>query len=146
MPPTGDVAHNPGMCSDWEWNQWPFGSQASTQSTEPHQPGLIYLFFNIFFTKIGNPFSHDVFSLRENWWCYLIDWYSKRKKVNNDTGKNDLCSFSYLLWVGHRWNVNNTYIEIYFWLSYFEPNFEVDKKVDNWFLSHCNVYKRSKIK
>ena len=36
----GDLAHNPGMCPDWEWNQRPFGSQASTQSTESHQPGL----------------------------------------------------------------------------------------------------------
>ena len=39
-PPTGDLAHNPGMCPDWESNQQPFDSQASTQSTEPHQPGL----------------------------------------------------------------------------------------------------------
>ena len=37
--PTGDLACNPGMCPDWESNQRPFGSQASTQSTEPHQPG-----------------------------------------------------------------------------------------------------------
>ena len=27
-PPTGDLAHNPGMCPDWELNRWPFGSQA----------------------------------------------------------------------------------------------------------------------
>ena len=40
MPPTGDPAHNPGMCPDQESNWWLFGSQASTQSTEPHQPGL----------------------------------------------------------------------------------------------------------
>ena len=39
-PPTGDPARNPGMCPDWESNQRPFGSQASAQSTEPHQPGL----------------------------------------------------------------------------------------------------------
>ena len=26
-PPTGDLAHNPGMCPDWESNQQPFGSQ-----------------------------------------------------------------------------------------------------------------------
>ena len=39
-PPTGDLAHNPGMCPDWELNWRPFGSQASTQSTEPHPPGL----------------------------------------------------------------------------------------------------------
>ena len=38
--PTGDLAHNPGMCPDWELNLLPFGLQASTQSTEPHQPGL----------------------------------------------------------------------------------------------------------
>ena len=30
MPPAGDLAHNPGMCPDWELNWQPFGSQAST--------------------------------------------------------------------------------------------------------------------
>ena len=39
MPPTGDLAHNPGMCPDWESSWWPFGLQAGTQSTEPQQPG-----------------------------------------------------------------------------------------------------------
>ena len=38
--PTGSLASNPGMCPDWESNWRPFGSQASTQSIEPHQPGL----------------------------------------------------------------------------------------------------------
>ena len=38
--PTGDMAHNPGMCPDWKLNRSHFGLQASTQSTEPHQPGL----------------------------------------------------------------------------------------------------------
>ena len=37
--PTGDLARNPGTCTDWESNWRPPGSQASTQSTEPHQPG-----------------------------------------------------------------------------------------------------------
>ena len=27
VPPTGDLAHDPGMCPDWESNRWPFGSQ-----------------------------------------------------------------------------------------------------------------------
>ena len=40
VPPTGDLACNPGVCPDRESNQWPFGSQASTQSAEPHQPEL----------------------------------------------------------------------------------------------------------
>ena len=39
-PPTGDLACNTGMCPNWELNQWPCASQAGTQSTEPHQPGL----------------------------------------------------------------------------------------------------------
>ena len=39
-PPTGHLAHNPGMCPDWEWNQRPLGSQACAQFVEPHQPGL----------------------------------------------------------------------------------------------------------
>ena len=45
--PTEDLAHNPGMCPDWEWNQQPFGSQAGTQSTDPHQPGLCVSFLKI---------------------------------------------------------------------------------------------------
>ena len=40
-PPTG----NPGMCPDGELNQRPFGSKAGAQSTEPHQPGLIFTWF-----------------------------------------------------------------------------------------------------
>ena len=40
-PRTGDLASNPAMCSDWESNQCPFGSQASAQSTEPHQSEFI---------------------------------------------------------------------------------------------------------
>ena len=38
-PPTGDLAHNPSMCFDWELNRPPVNSQAGSQSTEPHQPG-----------------------------------------------------------------------------------------------------------
>ena len=43
--PTGDLACNPGMCPDWQLNQRPFGSQAGTQFTEPHQPGLLVPFY-----------------------------------------------------------------------------------------------------
>ena len=45
-PPTGDLAHNPGICPDWEVNRRPFGSQAGIQSTEPHQPGLFLPLFS----------------------------------------------------------------------------------------------------
>ena len=50
VPPTGDLACNPGMCPDWELNQQPFGLQAGTQSTEPHHQGNIYI-FNISFNE-----------------------------------------------------------------------------------------------
>ena len=36
---TWDLVCNPGMCPDWVLNWQPFGSQASAQSTEPHQLG-----------------------------------------------------------------------------------------------------------
>ena len=45
VSPTGD----PGMCPDWESNWRPFGLQASTQSTEPHQPQQGCLFIVVFF-------------------------------------------------------------------------------------------------
>ena len=44
MPPAGGLACNPGMCPDWESTQGPFVSQAGTQFTEPHQPGLMIPF------------------------------------------------------------------------------------------------------
>ena len=45
MPPTGDL--NAGVCPDWESNRQTFGSQDSTQSTEPHQPGLDVVFLTL---------------------------------------------------------------------------------------------------
>ena len=36
------LGQNTGMCPGWESNQQPFGLQASTRSTEPHQPRLSY--------------------------------------------------------------------------------------------------------
>ena len=50
VPLGGDLACNPGMCPDWDSNQWSFGSQTGAQSIELHQPGwgklsLILLFY-----------------------------------------------------------------------------------------------------
>ena len=41
-PTIGDLAHNPGMCPEWEstWQPGQELEQASAQSTEPYQPGL----------------------------------------------------------------------------------------------------------
>ena len=55
----GDLAFNPGMCPDWESNQQTLGSPASTQSTDPHQPGLSVQFLNVQFhlqsSSYGSP-------------------------------------------------------------------------------------------
>ena len=45
-PSIGDMAQNPGMCPDWESNQQPSGSQAGTQSIEPHQQRPLMSLFN----------------------------------------------------------------------------------------------------
>ena len=42
-PPTGDLAHNTGVCPDWELNWRPFDLQVGAQSTEPDQPGLPFI-------------------------------------------------------------------------------------------------------
>ena len=45
------LARNPGICPDWESNWLPVCSQASTQFTEPYQPGLfgVVVFLKILF-------------------------------------------------------------------------------------------------
>ena len=65
-PPTGDLACNPGMCPDWESNQRPFGLQAGTQSTEPHQPWLLFFICAKFY---------DIFSIYD--WIDFADWRCK---------------------------------------------------------------------
>ena len=43
------LAYNPGMLPDWGLNPRPFGLQASTQSTDPHQPALVQSLTGLFF-------------------------------------------------------------------------------------------------
>ena len=59
VPPTGDLACNPGMCPDWESNLWLFSLQAGTQSTESHQPGHYIILF-AFFSNVKNLFSSSL--------------------------------------------------------------------------------------
>ena len=60
MTLTGDLAPNPGMCSDWELNWQPFGSQAGTQSTEL-QPARAKNIFHPYFFALISPFLHFPF-------------------------------------------------------------------------------------
>ena len=78
MPPTGDLACNPGMCSDWELNQWPFGSQAGTPSTEPHQPGLCGFFLHSFNITVQAYLAKWKFS-----YCWNCLQDSKKKSLQH---------------------------------------------------------------
>ena len=63
LPPSAELAHNLSMCPDWESNQQPLGSQASAQSSEPHQPGLKTLNKNTmsitYFSSVPNTCEDD---------------------------------------------------------------------------------------
>ena len=67
--PTRDLAGNPGMCPDWESNQQPFGLQAGTQSTEPHQLGPFFEIFDINLKVVTLPQSH-IFLNRFHFLCF----------------------------------------------------------------------------
>ena len=59
-PATGELTRNPSMCPDWELNLRLFDSQADTQSTEPHQLGLIVLwnFISLIGRQVEDLFKH----------------------------------------------------------------------------------------
>ena len=59
---------------DWELNQWLFGSQAGTQSTEPHQPWLNVQYF-LFYDKMG---YSDL-----KMYPFLLEFSSKRSRFNS---------------------------------------------------------------
>ena len=56
-PLTGDMAHNPGLCPDWESNWRPFGPQAGTQST------------------VWNALMHTILTLTQSRWNMHSDSY-----------------------------------------------------------------------
>ena len=105
-PPTGDLAHSPGLYPDWESNWWLFGSQATTQTTEPLQPGLYHFFksnYAVKFTK--NPLrlrfipSLPVFfcalscfrsyiEVFNPFWVNFHIWYKQTHKYRQEYGGN----------------------------------------------------------
>ena len=48
VAPTGDLSHNPGMCPDWELNQWPVGSQPALSPLSYTSKGdhLVFWYFS----------------------------------------------------------------------------------------------------
>ena len=58
VPTTGDLAHNLGMCPDWESNRQPFGLQLTLSPLSYTSQGLImlssnYLLFKVLFKTLA---------------------------------------------------------------------------------------------
>ena len=81
VPPTGDLAHNPGMHPDWEWNWWSFSSQAGAQSTESHHS------CNIFHSKSLPGMNSLSFCITEKVFIFIFETYF------HWAWKNRFCSF-----------------------------------------------------
>ena len=67
VPPTRDLACNPGMCPDWELNQRPFGSQAGAQSLSHTSQGSFYSFLRVscrYDVGFRNMFSNILFLIK----------------------------------------------------------------------------------
>ena len=59
---------------DWESNQLPFGLQASTQSTEPHQPGWYTKLLRWQYPTVWMqyyPYQNPIWPSGRNWWADL---------------------------------------------------------------------------
>ena len=55
MGPTGDLNPNPGMCSDWELNQWPFGLQPTLNPQSYTSQGSFLIFLMVGFKSRSYP-------------------------------------------------------------------------------------------
>ena len=53
MASTGDIAHNPGMCPDWESNQRHFGSQLVLKPLSYTSQDFFFFFLKHFTESIG---------------------------------------------------------------------------------------------
>ena len=128
-PPHWDLAQIPGMCWYWESNQWPCGSQAGTQSTEPHQPGLRICLVHAYAFSIPGVafFSWDLLSIPWGIALELLLLWSPH------LGWNDHCvylfitfcifAFFFLVWIlWTPWEQSSSY-------SCFEP-----QRLVQWFV------------
>ena len=42
-PPTGDLAHSPDVCLDWELNRLPFGSRRLSLNSHPARAEVLFI-------------------------------------------------------------------------------------------------------
>ena len=85
------------MLPDWELNWWPFGLQAGTQSTRPHQPGHCKTFRSSAFRNISEQWQRwnycnqsfldkaEYLPATPNWFSFP-PWKRNRKELENIQG------------------------------------------------------------
>ena len=76
-PRTGDLAHNPGMCPDWELNRKPFGSQP-TLNPLSHANQVKVLFLDIGDRQMGVQFVLDYRLVLCTFYICVL-FYNKKK-------------------------------------------------------------------
>ena len=103
--PTGDLACNPGMCPDWESHWRPFGSPASAQSTETHQPGPIS------FVIASNPFY--LVPILETQNKCTLDFYSLPSSSIN-------LEFMVLISIAAHFRRDSQTFPLYHWLNFLQ--------------------------
>ena len=88
LPPLGTWPATQACALDWKLNRRPFGSQAGTQSTEPHQPGLFSCALNI-----RSAWSREACLIRVGGRmlspCLCIRWAFPRRKPCPSHGSQD---------------------------------------------------------
>ena len=103
---------------DWESNQWPFGSQAGTQSTEPYQPGpkrFLKAFVSIWKKLIPRFQTSEVpedTKTREGYFCLVGHFRHKErhkleKCMDNTLGAQNIPA---LIWTYQEWSGLGTWI------------------------------------
>ena len=73
MPPTADLASNPGMCPDWELNQWHLGLQDNAQTPSHTSQGRKD--FYIYQKTLQSISKHLGIKVRESHRCDHQIWY-----------------------------------------------------------------------
>ena len=126
MPPNEDLAHNPGMCPDWELNQQPFDLQARTQPlSHTSQVNWKYFLKSYFLNKYATEeqsITNKQFMATEkhrnsngfSLGTYIFVIISRLSRSTNSGQQSNIpnLSFRFIVWVVSLWQQINSGITI----------------------------------
>ena len=82
ISPTRGLAYNPGLCPDWELNQWPFGRRLALNPMSHTSQGLNHIC--IIITPYSLPGETDIILLVMNYGYHFFCWYMTLKMGHAD--------------------------------------------------------------